>query len=278
MSSNPGDERLGEVKDPDSCNRCNKSAAQQGPNTYNKDICLPDCNRCNGYSPAQQPLSGKNDPASQKRSPSLTEEEIKRLWYELKAGHCHSPSTRELHKILGHGSFSTIQKVVDKCEELELKSQLDEASRAAITDPAITELARELASLALKHRFREMEEQIEMLKNLVIKQAEQNRRTQNDLAEQIDEQHRELTEAKAANAELQARLDREIELHNDDANELSLYKTKVECLGNEIKGYHLMGKFFDSLTDDPDGHASLKQFVERRLKRKNKEKVANKEA
>lgn len=113
-----------------------------------------------------------------------------------------------------------------------------------------------------------MEEQIELLKNLIIKQAEQSRMAQNDLAEQIDELHRELAEAKAANADLQARLDRETELHNDAANELSLYKTNVECLGNEIKGYHLMGKFFDSLAEDPEGYASLKQFVERRLKRK----------
>lgn len=200
-------------------------------------------NSCNGYS-------------VQAKIENLKESEVEELYLKMRAAGI-TPTARLLRDELKHGSFTTLQKMLSKLNQIYAKNGISEIKSKRIPDGVMTLLIEELSKRALKCTIESDDKKISELEHLVLKLTDEHAKVDEDFAKQIDEARKKQSELELALSDKE-KLNSKLQEENNSlrnqiatlSGQLEINRAKYESLeglSNLIKAIHDNPSILDTL-------------------------------
>lgn len=171
------------------------------------------CNECNDYI---TPITPGN-------SAPLNKDEVKELYLKLRASGV-DPTANILHRSIGHGSLSTLQRFVNEFNEAYVKNQLSEIDKKRVPNETIEQIVHDLTDVCIKVKLKEDDSKIDSLNSMLLKAYQERKSSEEELTATIDKANSEISTLTSKVSELEidnSRLLSENNALRDQVNVLS---------------------------------------------------------
>ena len=186
----------------------------------------------------------------------MKESEVEELYLKMRAAGI-TPTARLLRDELKHGSFTTLQKMLSKLNQIYAKNGISEIKSKRIPDGVMTLLIEELSKRALKCTIESDDKKISELEHLVLKLTDEHAKVDEDFAKQIDEARKKQSELELALSDKE-KLNSKLQEENNSlrnqiatlSGQLEINRAKYESLeglSNLIKAIHDNPSILDTL-------------------------------
>ena len=176
--------------------------------------------------PQNKAKNGCNDyitPITPGNSAPLNKDEVKELYLKLRASGV-DPTANILHRSIGHGSLSTLQRFVNEFNEAYVKIQLSEIDKKRVPNETIEQIVHELTDVCIKVKLKEDDSKIDTLNSMLLKGYQERKSSEEGLTATIDKANSEISTLTSKVSELEidnSRLLSENNALRDQVNVLS---------------------------------------------------------
>ena len=217
------------------------------------------CNGCNDYI----------TPITPSKSAPLNKDEVKDLYLKLRASGV-DPTANILHRSIGHGSLSTLQRFVNEFNEAYVKNQLSEIDKKRVPNETIEQIIHDLTDVCIKFKLKEDDSKIASLNSMLLKAYQERKSSEEELTATIDKANSEISTLTSKVSELEidnSRLLSENNALRDQVNVLSRERADDREKHQYLEG---MSNLLKRASLDPEGISKL--LVEFNKKNNVKEK------
>lgn len=149
------------------------------------------CNGCNDYI----------TPITPSKSAPLNKDEVKDLYLKLRASGV-DPTANILHRSIGHGSLSTLQRFVNEFNEAYVKNQLSEIDKKRVPNETIEQIIHDLTDVCIKFKLKEDDSKIASLNSMLLKAYQERKSSEEELTATIDKANSVISTFKTKVSEL----------------------------------------------------------------------------
>ena len=225
--------------------------------------------------PQNKAKNGCNDyitPITPGNSAPLNKDEVKELYLKLRAsGVDHTANI--LHRSIGHGSLSTLQRFVNEFNEAYVKNQLSEIDKKRVPNETIEQIVHDLTDVCIKVKLKEDDSKIDTLNSMLLKAYQERKSSEEELTATIDKANSEISTLTSKLSELEidnSRLLSENNALRDQVNVLSRERADDREKYQYLEG---MSNLLKRASLDPEGISKLLE----ELKKKNNGEQENKQ-
>ena len=225
--------------------------------------------------PQNKAKNGCNDyitPITPGNSAPLNKDEVKELYLKLRAsGVDHTANI--LHRSIGHGSLSTLERFVNEFNEAYVKNQLSEIDKKRVPNETIEQIVHDLTDVCIKVKLNEDDSKIDTLNSMLLKAYQERKSSEEELTATIDKANSEISTLTSKLSELEidnSRLLSENNALRDQVNVLSRERADDREKYQYLEG---MSNLLKRASLDPEGISKLLE----ELKKKNNGEQENKQ-
>ena len=204
------------------------------------------CNGCNDYI----------TPITPSKSAPLNKDEVKDLYLKLRASGV-DPTANILHRSIGHGSLSTLQRFVNEFNEAYVKNQLSEIDKKRVPNETIEQIIHDLTDVCIKFKLKEDDSKIASLNSMLLKAYQERKSSEEEITATIDKANREISTFKTKVSELESNNSRFLSENNalrDQVNVLSRERADDREKYQYLEG---MSNLLKRASLDPEGISKL---------------------
>lgn len=212
------------------------------------------CNECNDYITLITP--GNSAP--------LNKDEVKELYLKLRASGV-DPTANILHRAIGHGSLSTLQRFVNEFNEAYVKNKLSEIDKKRVPNETFEQIVHDLTDVCIKVKLKEDDSKIDTLNSMLLKAYQERKSSEEELTATIDKANSEISTLSTKVSELESNNSRLLSENNalrDQVNVLSRERADDREKYQYLEG---MSNLLKRASLDPEGISKLLE----ELKKKN---------
>lgn len=205
-----------------------------------------ECNGCNDYI----------TPVTPGNSAPLNKDEIKALYLKLRASGV-DPTAIILHRSIGHGSLSTLQRFVNEFNEVYVKNKLSEIDMKRVSNETIEQIVHDLTDVCIKVKLKEDDSKIESLNSMLLKAYQERKSSEEELTATIDKANSEISTLTSKVSELESDNSRLLSENNalrDQVNVLSRERADDREKYQYLEG---MSNLLKRASLDPEGISKL---------------------
>lgn len=225
--------------------------------------------------PQNKAKNGCNDyitPITPGNSAPLNKDEVKKLYLKLRASGV-DPTANILHRSIGHGSLSTLQRFVNEFNEAYVKIQLSEIDKKRVPNETIEQIVHDLTDVCIKVKLKEDDSKIDTLNSMLLKAYQERKSSEEEITATIDKANSEISTFKTKVSELESNNSRFLSENNalrDQVNVLSRERADDREKYQYLEG---MSNLLKRASLDPEGISKLLE----ELKKKNNGEEENKQ-
>ena len=225
--------------------------------------------------PQNKAKNGCNDyitPITPGNSAPLNMDEVKELYLKLRASGV-DPTANILHRSIGHGSLSTLQRFVNEFNEAYVKNQLSEIDKKRVPNETIEQIVHDLTDVCIKVKLKEDDSKIDTLNSMLLKAYQERKSSEEELTATIDKANSEISTLTSKLSELEidnSRLLSENNALRDQVNVLSRERADDREKYQYLEG---MSNLLKRASLDPEGISKLLE----ELNKKNNGEEENKQ-
>ena len=225
--------------------------------------------------PQNKAKNGCNDyitPITPGNSAPLNKDEVKELYLKLRASGV-DPTANILHRSIGHGSLSTLERFVNEFNEAYVKNQLSEIDKKRVPNETIEQIVHDLTDVCIKVKLNEDDSKIDTLNSMLLKAYQERKSSEEEKTATIDKANSEISTLKTKVSELESNNSRFLPENNalrDQVNVLSREKSDDREKYQYLEG---MSNLLKRASLDPEGISKLLE----ELKKKNNGEQENKQ-
>ena len=225
--------------------------------------------------PQNKAKNGCNDyitPITPGNSAPLNKDEVKELYLKLRASGV-DPTANILHRSIGHGSLSTLERFVNEFNEAYVKNQLSEIDKKRVPNETIEQIVHDLTDVCIKVKLNEDDSKIDTLNSMLLKGYQERKSSEEELTATIDKANSEISTLTSKLSELEidnSRLLSENNALRDQVNVLSRERADDREKYQYLEG---MSNLLKRASLDPEGISKLLE----ELKKKNNGEQENKQ-
>lgn len=225
--------------------------------------------------PQNKAKNGCNDyitPITPGNSAPLNKDEVKELYLKLRASGV-DPTANILHRSIGHGSLSTLQRFVNEFNEAYVKNQLSEIDKKRVPNETIEQIVHDLTDVCIKVKLNEDDSKIDTLNSMLLKAYQERKSSEEELTATIDKANSEISTLTSKLSELEidnSRLLSENNALRDQVNVLSRERADDREKYQYLEG---MSNLLKRASLDPEGISKLLE----ELNKKNNGEEENKQ-
>ena len=204
------------------------------------------CNRCNDYITSITP----------NKSAPLDKDEVKALYLKLRASGV-DPTANILHRAIGHGSLSTLQRFVNEFNEAYVKNKLSEIDKKRVPNETIEQIVHDLTDVCIKVKLKEDDSKIDTLNSMLLKAYQERKSSEEELTATIDKANSEISTLSTKVSELESNNSRLLSENNalrDQVNVLSRERADDREKYQYLEG---MSNLLKRASLDPEGISKL---------------------
>lgn len=182
------------------------------------------------------------------------------------------PTANILHRAIGHGSLSTLQRFVNEFNEAYVKNQLSEIDKKRVPNETIEQIVHDLTDVCIKVKLKEDDSKIDSLNSMLLKAYQERKSSEEELTATIDKANSEISTLTSKVSELEidnSRLLSENNALRDQVNVLSRERADDREKYLYLEG---MSNLLKRASLDPEGISKLLE----ELKKKNNGEEENK--
>ena len=220
-----------------------------------------ECNECNDYITPITP--GKSAP--------LNKDEVKELYLKLRASGI-DPTANVLHRSIGHGSLSTLQRFVNEFNETYVKNKLSEIDKNRVPNDTIEQIVHDLTDVCIKVKLKEDDSKIDSLNSMLLKAYQERKSSEEELTGIIDKANSEISTLTSKVSELESDNSRLLSENNslrDQVNVLSRERTDDREKYQYLEGMSILLK---RASLDPEGISKLLEEINKKNNGKEEKK------
>ena len=224
--------------------------------------------------PQNKAKNGCNDyitPITPGNSAPLNKDEVKELYLKLRAsGVDHTANI--LHRSIGHGSLSTLERFVNEFNEAYVKNQLSEIDKKRVPNETIEQIVHDLTDVCIKVKLKEDDSKIDTLNSMLLKAYQERKSSEEELTATIDKANSEISTLTSKLSELEidnSRLLSENNALRDQVNVLSRERTDDREKYQYLEGMSILLK---RASLDPEGISKLLEEINKKNNGKEEKK------
>lgn len=203
--------------------------------------------------------NGCNDyitPITSGKSAPLNKDDVKALYLKLRASGV-DPTANILHRSIGHGSLSTLQRFVNEFNETYVKNKLSEIDKKRVPNETIEKIIRDLTDVCIKFKLKEDDSKIDSLHSMLLKAYQERKISEEELTASIDKANSEISTLTSKVSELESDNSRLLSENNalrDQVNVLSRERADDREKYLYLEG---MSNLLKRASLDPEGISKL---------------------
>ena len=142
-----------------------------------------------------------NDYITPIKSAPLNKDEVKALYLKLRASGV-DPTANILHRAIGYGSLSTLQRFVNEFNEAYVKNKLSEIDKKRVPNETIEQIVHDLTDVCIKVKLKEDDSKIDSLNSMLLKAYQERKSSEEELTATIDKANSEISTFKTKVSDL----------------------------------------------------------------------------
>ena len=149
------------------------------------------CNRCNVYITSITP----------NKSAPHNKDEVNALYLKFRASGV-DPTANILHRAIGDGSLSTLQRFVNQFNEAYVKIKLSEIDKKRVPNETIEQIIHDLTDVCIKVELKEDDSKIDSLNSMLLKAYQERKSSEEEITATIDKANSEISTFKTKVSDL----------------------------------------------------------------------------
>lgn len=225
--------------------------------------------------PQNKAKNGCNDyitPITPGNSAPLNMDEVKELYLKLRASGV-DPTANILHRSIGHGSLSTLQRFVNEFNEAYVKNQLSEIDKKRVPNETIEQIVHDLTDVCIKVKLKEDDSKIDTLNSMLLKAYQERKSSEEELTATIDKANSEISTLTSKLSELEIDNSRLLSENNALRDQVNVLSRERADDGEKYQYLEGMSNLLKRASLDPEGISKLLE----ELNKKNNGEEENKQ-
>ena len=215
------------------------------------------CNECNDY--ITLITLGNSAP--------LNKDEVKELYLKLRASGV-DPTANILHRAIGHGSLSTLQRFVNEFNEAYVKNKLSEIDKKRVPNETFEQIVHDLTDVCIKVKLKEDDSKIDSLNSMLLKAYQERKSSEEELTATIDKANSEISTLSTKVSELESNNSRLLSENNALRDQVNVLSRERADDGEKYQYLDGMSNLLKRASLDPE---SISKLLEELNKKNNGE-------
>ena len=209
--------------------------------------------------PQNKAKNGCNDyitPITPGNSAPLNMDEVKELCLKLRASGV-DPTANILHRSIGHGSLSTLQRFVNEFNEAYVKNQLSEIDKKRVPNETIEQIVHDLTDVCIKVKLKEDDSKIDTLNSMLLKAYQERKSSEEELTATMDKANSEISTLTSKLSELEIDNSRLLSENNALRDQVNVLSRERADDGEKYQYLEGMSNLLKRASLDPEGISKL---------------------